>query len=192
MIYHQSVQPLNSLPTQGILKRVEIEDELDHHHLHHNPVLDLDLNLVPIFKYSQICRVGSVDGLICIWQYGPEADNTYICNPVTKEYMILPRQQYYRQGPAIIAYGFGVGSQTKEYKVVRTFQGDIPHIPNSVSRPSLLKAEVYTLGTGKWRTLGRVPYWFNGSDGPFLDGHVHWIVLDVDSPEKLCSFNIDK
>ncbi|KAJ0792168.1 hypothetical protein HanOQP8_Chr01g0014331 [Helianthus annuus] len=106
--------------------------------------------------------------------------------------MILPRQKYYRQGYAIIVYGFGVGLQTKEYKVIRTFQGDIPPNQYGTSRPSLLEAEVYTLGTGQWRSLGHVPYWLSGWDGPFLYGKAHWIVIDEDAPEKLCAFDFDK
>ncbi|GJZ61026.1 F-box associated domain containing protein [Tanacetum coccineum] len=175
----------------GILKCVEIEDEPDHHHFHHDPIMCLDLDLATIFQESQILQVGSVNGLICLWQNAYKNDNTYICNPITREYMILPRQQFYRQSQAIIVYGFGVGLNTKEYKVVRTFQGNIPADPTSVSRPSLLVAEVYTLGTGQWRGLGHVPYWLNGFDGPFLNGHAHWIVLDKDSPEKLCAFDFD-
>ena len=74
--------------------------------------------------------------------------------------------------------------------MVRIFQGDKPPKPAS-SRPRILEAEVYTLGTGKWRHLGHVPYWLEKFHGPFLNGCVHWIVLDEDSPEKLFAFDID-
>ncbi|XP_076942011.1 F-box protein At3g07870-like [Bidens hawaiensis] len=175
----------------GILKWVLIEDEPNRHHLRHDPVMNLDLNLAATFQNSQMRLVGSVNGLLCLWQFGRFHDNTYICNPITREYMTLPRQQYYRKGYAIIVYGFGVGLRTKEYKVIRTFQGDIPPNPSSTSRPSFLEAEVYTLGTSLWRSLGRVPYWLEGWDGPFLNGRAHWIVCDKDSPEKICTFDFD-
>ncbi|MFS7903302.1 putative F-box domain-containing protein [Helianthus anomalus] len=123
----------------GVLKWVEISDE--DHHLLHDPVMSLDLSLAPVFQNVKIQQVGSVNGLLCLWEFGPEGDNTFICNPITREYMILPRQNYYREGYAIIVYGFGVGLQTKEYKVIRTFQGDIPPNQYGTSRPSLLEAE---------------------------------------------------
>ncbi|KAL7583670.1 hypothetical protein Lser_V15G45564 [Lactuca serriola] len=193
MIHHNSENEMTDYHKPGILKWVEVEDELDHHRLHHDPVMRLDLNLAPIFQRSQILPVGSVNGLLCLWQFGQRKDNTYICNPITREYMILPRQQYYREGYAIIVYCFGVVSLTHEYKVIRIFQGDIPPInPTSSSRPSLLEAEIYTLGTGKWRSLGHVAYWLNGFSGPFLNGYAHWIVVDDDSPQKLCAFDFDK
>nr|XP_043630928.1 F-box/kelch-repeat protein At3g23880-like [Erigeron canadensis] len=193
MINHNYEKDMRSSTIKpGILKWVEIEDESDYHYLHHDLLMSLDLNLGTIFQDSQILLVGSVNGLVCLWQFGPRGhDNTYICNPITREYMILPRQQYYRDGYAIIVYGFGVGLKTNEYKVVRTFQGDIPPDSTSTSRPSLLEAEVYTLGTGQWRSLGHVPYWLCGFHGPFLNGHAHWMVVDPDSPEKICAFDFD-
>ncbi|GJS45509.1 F-box associated domain containing protein [Tanacetum coccineum] len=67
------------------LKWLEIKGELDDTHLHHGIIMNLDLNLVPDFEDSLVLLVGSVNGLICLWQYFPlhEYDNTYICNPVT-------------------------------------------------------------------------------------------------------------
>ncbi|KAK1418149.1 hypothetical protein QVD17_27288 [Tagetes erecta] len=193
MIHHDSEKDImRDYHKPGFLKWVEIKAEPDHQSLHHDPVMSLDLSLAPILQDVKLLQVGSVNGLICLWEYGKKCDNTYICNPITREYMILPRQKYYRdQGYAIIVYCFGVGLQTNEYKVIRTFQGDIPPKPDQTSRPSLLEAEVYTLGTRQWRSLGHVPYWLNGFHGPFLNGNAHWIVFDEDSPEKLCTFDFD-
>ncbi|XP_076918370.1 F-box protein At3g07870-like [Bidens hawaiensis] len=170
----------------GFLKWVEIKDEHDHQRLHHDPVMSLDLYHAPVLQTDKLLPVGSVNGLVCLWEFGPNHDNTYICNPITREYMILPRQKYYREGYAAIVYGFGAGLRTKEYKVMRVFQGDIP--PNT----HLLEAEVYTLGTGQWRSLGRAPYCLNGYGGPFLNGNAHWTVTEKDAPEKICAFDFDK
>ncbi|PWA84094.1 F-box associated domain, type 1 [Artemisia annua] len=177
----------------SILKWVEIKEELDHRQLHHDPVNALDLKFVPFFKNSYISLVGSVNGLLCLWDrdFNIECDNTYICNPITRECITLPRQQYYGKGPARIAYGFGVGLKTKKYKVVRISQRNTPPDPPLPSRPRLIEAEVYTLGTGQWRSLGHVPYWLNDWDEPFLNGCVHWMLYDENFPEKLCSFDID-
>ncbi|KAJ9552152.1 hypothetical protein OSB04_016197 [Centaurea solstitialis] len=184
----------------GILKWVEIEDKVDHRHLHYDRLLTLDLlNLGPI--YTEMRQVGLVNGLICLWEYSYEVDNTYICNPVTREYMILPRQRYQTDGFSGVVYGFGVSSLTGEYKVVRAFHAKT-FVQNGVTRagqPSVLEAEVYTLGTGQWRSLPPVPvtYRLNTLDqfcGPFLNNHCHWIVSDNQdaNDDKICTFDLDK
>ncbi|KAJ9543628.1 hypothetical protein OSB04_023335 [Centaurea solstitialis] len=133
-------------------------------------------------------QMGSVNGLICIREYSFVHDNVYICNPVTREIMTISNDQFYTKFSRINAYGFGVASSTGEYKVVRTFKwltsdGD-----------KFLWGEVYTLGTGQWRRLGRVPYLLDNSDfGVVLNDHCHWIVHDSeDAPEKICTFDLNK
>ncbi|CAH1444713.1 unnamed protein product [Lactuca virosa] len=194
MIYRNSEEEMTGGFETGILKWVEVEDELDHHRLHHDPVMSLDLNLAPIFQESQIHPVGSVDGLLCLWQLGKGKDNTYICNPITREYMILPRQQYYIERDSTSVYCFGVSSLTREYKVIRIFQKLIP--PDFISTFQVIlsqsEAEVYTLGTGQWRSLGHVPYWISTCSGPYLNGHAHWTLVGNDFPEKICAFDFDK
>ncbi|KAK9074103.1 hypothetical protein SSX86_006700 [Deinandra increscens subsp. villosa] len=192
LIIHHMKDLRPGLDKPGVLRWVEIKYELDHQRLHHDPVMSLDLGLAPILRDAKLLQVGSVNGLICLWEFGPNIDNTYICNPITREYLSLPRQKYYKDGHASIAYGFGVGLQTKEYKVIRTFQECIPPKPCEASEKRVREAEVYTLGMGQWRSLGHVPYWLSGQRGQFLNGNAHWFVSDEDSPEKLCSFNIEK
>ncbi|KAK9074102.1 hypothetical protein SSX86_006699 [Deinandra increscens subsp. villosa] len=199
MIHHMK-DMRHGLDIPGVLRWVEIKDELDHQRLHHDPVMNLDLGLAPVLRDAKLLQVGSVNGLMCFWEFGPNSDNTYICNPITREYLSLPRKKYYKDGHAngVIIYGFGVGLQTKEYKVIRTFRGRIPPKPCETSRQSLglqnlvQEAEVYTIGTGQWRSLGHVPYCLSGQHGPFLNGNAHWFLLDKDSREKLFTFNFDK
>lgn len=74
--------------------------------------------------------------------------------------------------------------------MIQIFQVNILPNPSSAFRPLPSEVEVYTLGTGKWRNLCQAPYWLNGFHWPFLNGRVHWIVLEH-SPEKLCSFDFD-
>nr|GEZ57827.1 F-box associated domain, type 1 [Tanacetum cinerariifolium] len=47
------------------------------------------------------------------------------------------------------------------------------------------------LGACQWRSLGHVPYWLSGFDGPFVNGYVHWKVIDQDYPEKIYAFDLD-
>ncbi|KAJ9552146.1 hypothetical protein OSB04_016191 [Centaurea solstitialis] len=152
--------------------------QVDHHHLQYHRLFSLDLNLAPILQNTQMRQVGSVNGLICLCLYSLEHDNTYICNRVTREYMILLTQRFQTH-----VYGFGVSSVIGEYNVVQTFQTKV--VGNGyAARPIVLEAEVYTLGTGQWRSLGRVPitYWLNTFHqlcGPFLNNHRH-LYFDLD------------
>ena len=52
----------------GALKWLEIKGEQDDTHLHHDIIMNIDLNLVPVFQDSNVLLVGSVNGLICLWQ----------------------------------------------------------------------------------------------------------------------------
>ncbi|KAJ9535393.1 hypothetical protein OSB04_un001494 [Centaurea solstitialis] len=123
--------------------------------------------IVPILQNSVIDLMGSIN------------DDVYICNLATGEII------------SAIVYSFGVCSLTGEYKVVQTFQGEI-----ELEDYSAVEAEVYTLGTGQWRCLGRAPHWLNGSNlsyGTFRNDHCHWIVYDKeDVPEKICTFDLHK
>ncbi|KAJ9536592.1 hypothetical protein OSB04_un000241 [Centaurea solstitialis] len=182
----------------GTLKLVEIEDKVDRHRLHTDPPMSLDLSLPPNLHNTVIRHIGSVNGLICLRQSSLKHDlyDTYICNPVTREYMLLPRQRSQTHNFLRDVYGFGVSSLTGEYKVIRTFQAEV--VRNGGKPARVLEAEVYTLGTGQWRSLGPVSvnYWldaFHRFDGLFLNNHCHWIVLDVENTyENICTFDFNK
>ncbi|KAJ9548232.1 hypothetical protein OSB04_020775 [Centaurea solstitialis] len=72
----------------GKLQLMEIEDKVDHHHLHYHHLFILDLNLVPMLKKTRIRHVGSVNGLICLWQYSLNLDYTKT-NIIIKLYIKL-------------------------------------------------------------------------------------------------------
>ncbi|KAL4581437.1 hypothetical protein LXL04_017652 [Taraxacum kok-saghyz] len=185
MIHHKPKNKTTIDYKPGILKWVELEDEPDHHHLHHDPVMSLDLNLSPIFQSAVIHPMGSVNGLICLLHVF-NTNNYVICNPVTREYTNLHSKQY-KEGCTTTCHGFGVGSLTGEYKVVRIFyKSTIP--PNPISTFTTV---VYTLGTGQWRSIGRVPFRLDGLYGQFLNDHAHWSVSQSDSSEEIYAFDFD-
>ncbi|KAJ9551940.1 hypothetical protein OSB04_015985 [Centaurea solstitialis] len=176
----------------GMLKWVEIGDGLDRHSLRHEPAINFDLNgcLAAQVPSNESIPVGSINGLICIWH--PGVDNVYVCNPITREYLTLPRSQNNEDGCGVIDYKFGVNSLTGEYKVLRIFRVDFPPYPYVSGRPSLLEAEVYTLGTSQWRSLGQVPYRFGGFRGTFLNSYFHWEIYHEDAPGSIFTFDLDK
>ncbi|KAJ9536581.1 hypothetical protein OSB04_un000230 [Centaurea solstitialis] len=188
LLIHQIVKK-----NPGVFKWVDIEDKVDDHRLDYYSLMSFDINMVPFLRNYLIDKMGSVNGLICLRLASFKDENTYICNPVTREIMTISIPQYYKQDFVVIACGFGVGSLTGEYKVVRTFRMNVPSNGNKIPRVRELVAEVYTLGTGQWRRLGRVPYWLDGCDfGVVLNDHCHWTISNRNAHEKICTFDLNK
>ncbi|KAJ9536582.1 hypothetical protein OSB04_un000231 [Centaurea solstitialis] len=189
LLIHQIVKG-----TPGIFKWVDIEDKVDDHRLNYDPLMSFDINMVPFLRNYLINKMGSVNGLICIRLAYLKNENTYICNPVTREIMTISIPQYYKQDFVVIACGFGVSSVTGEYKlVVQTLKRNVPLNGNKLPWGRELVAEVYTLGTGQWRRLGRVPYWLDDCNfGVVLNDHCHWIISNRNAHEKICTFDLNK
>ncbi|XP_026460014.1 F-box protein At3g07870-like [Papaver somniferum] len=105
----------------------------------------------------------------------------YICNPVTREYILLPIcTENCLKGRNV--FGFGYNDKTNEYKVVRIYFESEEH-----TEPG--KVQVYTLGAGTgWRNKGQVAYSLqtNNSYSPGMnaDGEVYWLHQGV--LEKHC------
>ncbi|KAI3464425.1 hypothetical protein Pfo_021088 [Paulownia fortunei] len=144
----------------------EFEDapDLEHHELHYNPVTKFDLRAFIRPPHAAIGIQGSANGLLFLREINPQPNALYICNPITRDYIELPSPEgsvYYY--PTIVTYGFGVSKMTGQHKVVRIFHECIRdpdthrllRIPKSV-------CQVYTLGTGSWRSIAPgAPFEYN-------------------------------
>ncbi|OVA13637.1 F-box domain [Macleaya cordata] len=103
--------------------------------------------------------VGSCNGLIYFTLKQPYNDPFYICNPITREYVILPRFNNsnlivggYPKG--CMVWGFGYLPSTNEYKVVRIHLYTNPYQPSGWYKHDEIDAQVYTLGSGSgWRKI---------------------------------------
>ncbi|KAK9060149.1 hypothetical protein SSX86_020853 [Deinandra increscens subsp. villosa] len=129
---------------------------------------------------------GSVNGLICL--YNRFVHETYVLNPIFEEYTILPKPRPKNNTEVVLSCGFGVSAsgkykEHKVYKVIRICCKKVSLDPYTIKAP---KIEVYTLGTGQWRSLGRENpnYHLTNLQGPlksaglFLNSHVYWIADD--------------
>ncbi|KAI3894780.1 hypothetical protein MKX03_023575 [Papaver bracteatum] len=135
---------------------------------------------------------GSDNGLICLTirtKYNgiPAIGTThspneplYVCNPMTREFVNLPRilidEKESNDGIHIV-YGFGYHPIINKYKVVRIFYVGNPKNPTFKGH-----VQVYTLGSGSgWQSTGETDYYlwpekYNVGDpvGVCVNGALHW------------------
>lgn len=111
----------------------------------------------------------------------------FICNPITREYIELPWHEASSDKHQTLNYGFGVSRVSGLCKVVRIF---------SQSKDSPCMCEVYTLGTGSWRSVeapARLRYPWRTFGSVVLKGNLHWLVRETDQPQlqKVSCFDLE-
>lgn len=188
---HHSRSPIELLineisehfPGFSCLNLVEIEDNPNQHNLHY--VEEKKMKVPKVHLDSNTTLIGSINGLVCINEFHGEA--IHIWNPTTRESITIETPYgEERVFPNIVSYGFGFSSVTNQFHVIQIFQ----HIDKN-NYNVILKSEcqVYTLGTGLWRSIGHAPFWYNCREhGVFLHENIHWLIYDVDSHNQSCEF----
>ncbi|KAF9591447.1 hypothetical protein IFM89_004145 [Coptis chinensis] len=124
---------------------------------------------------SWICFdvVGTVNGLICFSEMGNYCSSPYyICNPITLDYVILPRSPMICYGH--MASGFGFDSVSNQYKVFRILRSN--------------EVEVFTLGSDCWRPIRTNTSFIRSMNRShaLLNGCIHW-VADSRVDGKACT-----
>ncbi|OMO98373.1 hypothetical protein COLO4_13966 [Corchorus olitorius] len=122
--------------------------------------------------------VNSCNGLVCL--SGVEDKSIYICNPVLGEYITIQVPDYSDSYGR--SFGLGFSYRTNEFKLLYTFRVKQPGLQRNS-----IKALIYTLGTGLWRSIENVSSdnvrsslgfdkirSFLGFDS-FLHGTLHWV-----------------
>ncbi|XP_042035032.1 putative F-box protein At1g53370 [Salvia splendens] len=163
-------------------KIFEIEDkdeaDLESHDLHYVPLTDFDIP-----HRSRKMRVTAADGLLLLYSYIDDPETLNVCNPLTREYIVLCRPKDNTLFDCMFA--FCVSKISGRYKVVcicRTFYESDYFL-------------VYTLGTGIWRPVETsAAYAFilyhYGQVG--YNGNLHYIVTDlVQHSFQLCGFDAE-
>ncbi|WOH01060.1 hypothetical protein DCAR_0520439 [Daucus carota subsp. sativus] len=185
LIIHQGL----SQPNVDILKMVELNDKADHHDIHHDPLMKFMLGFG--LEDSVMWLSGSINGLICL---GSEK-TICICNPITRECILIPDQEFIGKSCATLHHGFGFVESSNQYKVVRFYKGRFSASEGSEE----LGCEVYTLGTRMWRNLGHVPFFIDGyGNGICVGGNLHWLGCQQEDQkessesERLCTFDLDR
>lgn len=133
--------------------------------------------------------LNSCNGLLCLCE--PETNEPiYVCNPILGEYITLPKCS---TGTICGCGGsaFGFSSITNQYKVVRSsYRVAIDPVTGLQMSGDYDEAEIYTIGEGLWRSIGKIPYTIvNDSFDSLLNGAFHWLDFDHSRPELICCFD---
>ncbi|KAL1533831.1 F-box protein-like protein [Salvia divinorum] len=120
----------------------------------------------------------SINGLILLreWRCG----YSILCNPVTRDFIKLPYPGNPLCSLKLELYGFGVSRMSEKYKVVRISPEKHNHSPElKYSNSDECECQVYTVGTGAWRRIGKCGEIRDLSDNSlmpmtFLCGNLHW------------------
>lgn len=94
------------------------------------------------------------------------------------EYIALPPPNNGRQSGMFAVLGFSAA--TNEYKVLQTFYPEC----ESPSPDNYNETEIYTIGTGIWRSIENAPWdYVCLSFNAFLHGALHWVseILGIQS-----------
>ncbi|OMO94183.1 hypothetical protein COLO4_16488 [Corchorus olitorius] len=102
--------------------------------------------------------VNSCNGLVLLSGTGKKF--VYVCNPVLGEFITIKVPEKDKRNSK--AFCFGFSAKTNQYKVLQTFYAN-------KEGP---KAEVYTVGTGSWTSLGNAPISIK-DQGLCFDAYLH-------------------
>lgn len=131
--------------------------------------------------------VNSCNGLVCLVESFEDGQGA-IYNPTTGECLILPEifNNDHRASDHHVMHfrvcGLGFNPKCNEYKVIRIFQG----------KDGNVGAEIHTLGTSSWKSVGDVPHSALKLLFPtYHEGALHWIFKISMFEKYIISFDLD-
>ncbi|KAE8736000.1 F-box and associated interaction domains-containing protein [Hibiscus syriacus] len=141
------------------------------------------LNFTPTYNVPiwDISDMSACNDLLCL--VGPEnGDPFYICNPILGEFItIQPPDKHSRSSRC---WGLGYSTVTNQYKLLQSYYTTV----ESTEKP----AEIYTDGTGTWRSIGNAPHrYIDLPFDAFLNGALHWRRFHPSGGEFIHSFDFD-
>lgn len=127
--------------------------------------------------------VGSCNGLVCIRvPHHKVLDPVYICNPITTEYINLPRIKHKK---GFVVSGFGYHPSNNKFKVIRIHYPDREYSDMPITSKG--SVEIYTLGSDSgWRSIGEITYAISRR-GVLANGTIYW--LDYEQA-KIVAFDL--
>ncbi|XP_026459551.1 putative F-box protein At4g21240 [Papaver somniferum] len=160
-----TVDILSKLPTESVLDSKLNHDDGDEEST--TPIKRIKFTS-PVRNRGNIIA-GSCNGLVCL------VCNQDVCvfNPITREFVILPKVKTGCGDVYRYNFGFGYASSTNEYKVLVIL----------VKKTKAEEIYVYTLGSRReWRNLGNLDFEFEACNwsepGVFANGAIYWMMGD--------------
>ncbi|KAL5798035.1 hypothetical protein ACOSQ2_002855 [Xanthoceras sorbifolium] len=149
-------------------------------------VPELRLNRIGNLSADRLSLQTSCNGLLCLHDLGYKKDGISVCNPILREYMVLPQLRSKRVHRRIL--GFGITQSTNQYKLIQ-----ILNYKDQSENSDKFQVEIFTLGTDMWRNIGFLRYQLiQPSYGAFLHGALHWYAHSHDKTTLMCSFDLEK
>ncbi|KAG5539171.1 hypothetical protein RHGRI_019657 [Rhododendron griersonianum] len=153
-------------------------------------------------KEHKLNLVNSCNGFLCLSEPSRN-DPVVVCNPITGEFITLPVVTPADEsiGKSFSDCGLGFSRKRNQYKVIRMFdQQELVY--ERVRDPitgretfSQRVAEIHTLGTESWKRIGCAPsstFDYKLEFPSYLNGALHWLLMDHNISEYIASFNFDK
>uniref|UniRef100_A0A2N9GK39 F-box domain-containing protein n=1 Tax=Fagus sylvatica TaxID=28930 RepID=A0A2N9GK39_FAGSY len=133
--------------------------------------------------------VGSCNGLLCVADYSIEV--IYLWNPSIRKFKRLPDICLSHEW---VATGFAYQSDTDDYKVVK-----ICHSLYEKGIDPVVEAEVYTLSSDLWRSVGislmgnvEINDIKSCSPAVFVSGALHWLAYFREGEKMILSFDVNR
>ncbi|MED6110659.1 hypothetical protein PIB30_044941 [Stylosanthes scabra] len=115
-----------------------------------------------------------------------------VCNPITGEFIRLPKAPPIMKPCQKICYGFGFHQKTSQYKIVRI--QTIKHSDDLHDDGGMI-VEMHIVGTSTWINIEVIDYPKNSTflsyNSSYFNGALHWIGIDADDYASIWCFNFD-
>ncbi|CAI9090441.1 OLC1v1025216C1 [Oldenlandia corymbosa var. corymbosa] len=150
-----------------------------------------------IAKEHKFHIVNSCNGFLCL-SHPLHNNPLLVCNPVTGEYLNIPRTYESNERPNHVCCGLGYSERTNQFKIFKISFGESVIAPCPITGKDawLFKvAEVLTLGTSTWRRIGHAPYCGGGYKLTFLTcvgGSIYWLNKYAKKVDLIHSFDFNE
>ncbi|XP_021663264.2 F-box protein At3g07870 [Hevea brasiliensis] len=148
----------------------------------------ISLPPIPDFDIAASCN-----GWLCL--SNSSRDTFHLYNPFTSDFLELPNKSTHQNEDVCTVLGFGIQAETKEYKVLKISHGtkNVRGCRRICGYPQS-KAEILTVGSPIWRSLGQISYNLVQSPSQIMvNGKLHWVNSPFIHPRRnnrLISFDL--